>query len=93
MEKSDGSGWESPELANDRLATFAQSHLSRAGAKNGVRSQDLIQRQPLGERSNHFSFLAASDPSLGPSFPGINDAVVLAGQLEKEAKEGTAPGL
>ena len=44
------------------------------------------------KRSNHFSFLAASDPSLGPSFPGINDAVVLAGQLEKEAKEGTAPG-
>lgn len=24
------------ELANDRLATFAQSHLSRAGAENGV---------------------------------------------------------
>ena len=36
------------ELANDRLATFAQSHLSRAGAENGVRSQDLIQRAASG---------------------------------------------
>lgn len=44
------------------------------------------------KRSVHFSFLAASDPSLGPGFPGINDAVVLAEQLEREAKEGAAPG-
>ena len=36
------------ELANDRLATFAQSHLSRPGAENGVRSQDLIQRAASG---------------------------------------------
>lgn len=36
------------ELANDRLATFAQSHLSRAGAENSVRSQDLIQRAASG---------------------------------------------
>lgn len=36
------------ELANDRLATFAQSHLSKAGAKNGVRSQELIQKAASG---------------------------------------------